>query len=579
MTERATEGGTSNGASLTRRGGEREHVVSHLVGRLFQGATLGATVFGILMVTILLAYVANDALRPSSADSAWYGVFAATFVLPLLGLAAYYYTRDPPSGTVAFVATGIPVVGLLVGGGLVVLFVEIVTPREWVALLLGLLVAAGLVSAHKRLRPAAALERVVVLLVAPVLTVLGIPAVAVDVTVTAPLSGTTVFSVVASTPELLPSVPDGFLALPVFPEGWLLLLATVTLPAAAVVGRTIARRRDDDRGVRETVVASLLVVGAGALLVPALGVNSEHWVIVGTATLVPTAGYLEGVYRRRVGLAGVLFPVVAVAGITLGILLARALGVAGPDPWLDWGFLTSPTSRTPERAGIYPALVGSVLMLVVIVVSAFPVGVGAAIYLEEYAPRTGRWGRVVDVLEVNIGNLAGVPSVVYGLLGLALFIRAAGLESGIVLVGGFTVGLLILPIVIISAREAIRAVPDSSREASYGMGATKWQTTRNVVLPEALPGILTGTILALGRAIGETAPLLMIGAAASVRLPPASFTSKFSAMPRQIFSWSSEIQPEFRFGVLAAGVLTLLIVLLVMNGAAIVVRNHSQRRT
>jgi phosphate transport system permease protein len=162
-------------------------------------------------------------------------------------------------------------------------------------------------------------------------------------------------------------------------------------------------------------------------------------------------------------------------------------------------------------------------------------GVGAAIYLEEYAPQSGTAGRFVTFIEINIGNLAGVPSVVYGLLGLALFIRVLTMPSGAVIVGGLAIGLLILPIVIISAQEALRAVPDSHRQASYGMGATKWQTVRNVVLPEALPGILTGTILAVGRAIGETAPLLMIGAAAPVRLAPSGFYDQLPAMPRQIF--------------------------------------------
>ena len=218
------------------------------------------------------------------------------------------------------------------------------------------------------------------------------------------------------------------------------------------------------------------------------------------------------------------------------------------------------------------------MMLIVIVLSTFPVGVGAAIYLEEYAPSSGWGGRFVTLVEINIGNLAGVPSVVYGLLGLALFIRILTWPQGSVIVAGLAVGLLILPIVIISAQEAVRSVPDSFRQASYGMGATRWQTIRQVVLPEAMPGILTGTILALGRAIGETAPLLMIGAAASVRLAPNGFFDTSSMMPRQIYSWSSELEPAFRHGVLAAGVITLLAVLLVMNATAIVIRNRYQRQ-
>ncbi|QLG60413.1 phosphate ABC transporter permease PstA [Halorarum salinum] len=537
-------------ATERSRGGRHDSApatesVSRLRGRLFEGVTLGATVFGLAAVAFLLAYVFNDALRPLSADPRWHAVFLSTTIAPSLALAWYYYDRDPAAGEVAYATLGVPVVGLLVGGWLAVLFVEVVTPAEWFAALAGLSVGAGAVLAHRRLRPGAALERLAVLGVGPAAGVVGATAV--------------------------------MRSLPVVPVGWMLLVASVTAPAALAFGRVVARRRDDGRGVEETLLASVLVASIGAVLSPIVGLTAGNWVLLATATLLPTGAYLEGVLRRGEGLSGLAFPVVVVGGAALGAVVVRSLGFAGPEPWLDWGFLTSPTSRTPADAGIYPPLVGSVLMLVVIVVSAFPVGVGAAIYLEEYAPASGRAGRFVDLVEINIGNLAGVPSVVYGLLGLALFIRGVGLESGIVVVGGLTVGLLVLPIVVISAQEAIRAVPESRRAASYGMGATKWQTTRNVVLPEALPGILTGTILALGRAIGETAPLLMIGAASSVRLAPSGFFAKFSAMPRQLFAWSSEIKPEFRFGVLAAGVVTLLVVLLVMNGTAILVRNRYQR--
>jgi phosphate transport system permease protein len=551
--------------------------VSRLRGRLFEWLTLGATVFGILTVAVLLLYVANDALRPLSADPGWHLVFFLTLVVPTLALAGYYYVRDPAAGEVVYASAGVPTVGLVVGGGLVVLFVEIVTPTEWFGLLLALLVGAGAVYAHRERRPAAAVERLAVVLAAPTLAVAGIPALSVDFTATTPLTGTALFTVAVSTPEILPGIPELTRALPVLPMGWILLVASVTVPTAALFGRAVAYRRDDGRGLSETVLASVAVVSVGALIAPSAGLNAENWVVLATATLVPTGAYLEGVIRRGRGISGLLFPIVLVGGALLGAALVRTLGFAPPDPWLDWSFLTSATSRTPEDAGIYPPLVGSVLMLVVIVVTVFPVGVSAAIYLEEYAPDSGRAGRVVDLIEINIGNLAGVPSVVYGLLGLALFVKGIGLGAGIVVVGGLTVGLLILPSIIISAQEAIRSVPDSMRKASYGMGATRWQTTRNVVLPEALPGIMTGTILALGRAIGETAPLLMIGAASSVRLAPDGFFDRFSAMPRQIFAWSSEFNEDFRFGVLAAGVVTLLVVLVLMNGTAILIRNRYQR--
>jgi phosphate transport system permease protein len=559
--------------------------VSRLRGRTFEGLTLGATVFGIAAVTVLLAYVFDDAFRPRSADPEWHLTYALTVVVPTLALAGYFYARDSDAGEVALASVGIPVVGLLVGGGLVVLFVEVVTPTGWFGLALALLVGAGAVYAHRKLRPDAALERLGVTLLAPTVAIAGIPSVSVDFTAATPFTGTELFAVAVSTPKLLPSVPELVQSLPAHPPGWVLLVASVTLPASLAFGRAVAYRREDGRGFVETVVASVAVVSAGALLAsagalpigPSGGLNAENWVVLATATLIPTGFYLEGVFRREQGIAGLAFPVLLVGGVLLGGVVVRSFGFAGPDPWLDWSFLTSPTSRTPEKAGIYPPLVGSVLMLVVIVVAAFPVGVGAAIFLEEYAPNDGLAGGLVELVEINIGNLAGVPSVVYGLLGLALFIKGMNIETGIVVVGGLTVGLLILPIIIISAQEAIRAVPDSMRQASYGMGATRWQTTRNVVLPEALPGILTGTILALGRAIGETAPLLMIGAASSVRLAPDGFFAKFSAMPRQIFAWSSEPAAEFRFGVLAAGVVTLLVVLLLMNGTAILVRNRYQR--
>ncbi|MDX1746370.1 MAG: phosphate ABC transporter permease PstA, partial [Halobacteriales archaeon] len=191
-------------------------------------------------------------------------------------------------------------------------------------------------------------------------------------------------------------------------------------------------------------------------------------------------------------------------------------------------------------------------------------------YLEEYAPDN----RLTRIIDVNISNLAGVPSVVYGLLGLGLFITYLNSPPGTVLVGGLTLSLLILPIVIISSREAVRSVPDGLRDASYGMGATRWQTIKNVVLPEAFPGILTGTILALGRAIGETAPLLVIGAAQVADLP-TGLESRVVAMPLQIFVWATTFAgPDFYQKALPAGVIVLLVILIAMNSAAIVLRNR-----
>ncbi|PCR91137.1 phosphate ABC transporter permease PstA [Natrinema ejinorense] len=274
----------------------------------------------------------------------------------------------------------------------------------------------------------------------------------------------------------------------------------------------------------------------------------------------------------------VAFRLIALAATLVGIVsLALLLANVAIDAvgWLDWQFLTNPPHPNPYEAGFLPALIGSIAIMLLIALITFPLGVGAAVYLEEYANDS----YLTRFIQLNIANLAGVPSVVYGLLGLGLFIGLLNIGYGTILVAAFTVSLLILPIVIISAQEAIRAVPDSQRQASYGMGATKWQTIRNVVLPRAMPGIMTGTILALGRAIGETAPLIMIAAPTTVFGAPTSLFSKVSAMPLQIYNWASYPQTEFQYGVVAAGVVTLLVVLLTMNSIAIVIRNRYQQRT
>ncbi|GGE74058.1 phosphate ABC transporter permease PstA [Priestia taiwanensis] len=239
--------------------------------------------------------------------------------------------------------------------------------------------------------------------------------------------------------------------------------------------------------------------------------------------------------------------------------------------YFDVDFFTSFASRRPSEAGILGALVGSLWLLVIIAPLSIFLGVGTALYLEEYAKKN----RFTRFIELNISNLAGVPSIVFGLLGLTIFVRGMNL-GGSILAGGLTMSLLILPIIVVASQEAIRTVPKALREASYGMGATKWQTIRRVVLPAAIPGILTGSILALSRAIGETAPLIVIGALSFVNYLPSGFMDTFTVLPMQIFNWTSRPQEEFQF-VAASGIIVLLIVLIVMNSIAVLIRNKFQK--
>jgi phosphate transport system permease protein len=242
--------------------------------------------------------------------------------------------------------------------------------------------------------------------------------------------------------------------------------------------------------------------------------------------------------------------------------------------WLDWQFITSTPSRFAEKAGVYPMIVGSTFVVALVALFSLPLGVGAAVWLEEYS--RDNW--LKRVIEMNIANLAGVPSIVYGLLGLGFFVSTLDMPHGIVLVGAFTLTLRVLPIVIVSSQEAIRAVPASHRQASLGLGTTRWQMIRTVVLPESVPGIMTGTILALANAMGETAPLIMIGAATSIFTAPKGIFSSFSALPLQIYAWSDFPKQEFQHGVTPAAIIVLLIILLSMNAVAIYIRNRFRNK-
>jgi phosphate transport system permease protein len=255
--------------------------------------------------------------------------------------------------------------------------------------------------------------------------------------------------------------------------------------------------------------------------------------------------------------------------------------------WLNWDFITSPQSSNPTLAGIRTAILGSIWVTIIAFLVAVPLGVGAATYLEEYS----KGGKLDGLIETNINNLAGVPSIIYGMLGLAVFVRFFGqITSGVafgaadsstangrtILSAGMTLGLLILPLVIINAREAIRAVPRAFREASYGLGATKWQTTWNHVLPNAISGILTGVILSVSRAFGETAPLIVVGVSTFIVVDPSGPFSKFTTLPVQIYQWTSRPQEEFQ-RLAAAAILALLFLLLTLNATAIYLRNRFKR--
>jgi phosphate transport system permease protein len=239
---------------------------------------------------------------------------------------------------------------------------------------------------------------------------------------------------------------------------------------------------------------------------------------------------------------------------------------------IDWNFITDLPSRKPELAGIYTAIMGTVWILGLTAIIAIPIGVAAGIYLEEY----GKKSRFANILEINITNLAGIPSIIYGILGLEVFVRMFGLGNSVI-AGALTLSLLILPIIIVATREAIKAVPKTIREASFALGATKWQTISQQILPAAGGGVVTGVILALSRAIGETAPLIVVGALTYVPFVPQSPMDQYSVLPMQIFNWISRPEKEFATNA-AAAIIVLLLITFIMNGFAIYLRNRWQKK-
>ncbi len=298
---------------------------------------------------------------------------------------------------------------------------------------------------------------------------------------------------------------------------------------------------------------------------------------------------------RRVDVAGLAFQGVlllcllvclAFVALLVGTVISDGSGVL-----VDRGgdFLTSNLSRLPERAGVAQAIFGSVALALVVIVVAFPLGIATAIYLEEYAPDN----RVTSIVRLNIRNLAGVPSVVYGLLGLAVFVQLLGTDLGngggltggrTLISGGLTLAVLVLPIVIITASESLRAVPQSLREGGYGVGATKWEVTRRLVIPNSFAGMLTGTVLSLSRAIGETAPLILVGAFFGTFFTTGDagffdkFTTTYTALPQVVYQWATDAKTEFNTELAAAAILVLLAITLVANLAAVLLRNRYEQR-
>lgn len=517
-----------------------------LKGQLFETVLFVATLLGIVSLLVLFGYISFDAVQPLTASPQWYLLYFVTLVGPT-GVFTLYARSDPAIRAVNAktfaVVSGAATVSLLT-----YVVADAVSPFDVLLFFAFGTVPPLVVASYARLRDAESYTGPAV----PVSGVLGVVAAAGLYDVLRPVIG--------------------------LATEWLAYVALTTLPIAGILGVVVTRRWSRRRGsiAATTVVLGTLVVARGLL---SEGVDPAFGVVVVSMFVVPV-GYVVGetVLTDPEGRTGVFGPFLLLGGIIAGATLERAFQLQGLESYLTPALLlNSWHGLQASNAGVYPQIVGSIVVISFMVVLAFPVGICAAIYLEEYAPRSGWGGRLAGVLEVNISNLAGVPSVVYGLLGLALFRNTLGFGTGIVISAAGTLGLLILPIVVVSAQEAVRSVPDSLRQASYGMGASRWQTLRNVVLPEAVPGVLTGTILALARAIGETAPLVIIAVATTTYSPPDGLFSSATALPLQIFAARSNVDPAFRHGIVPATAVVLLVLMLVMNATAVAVRSRYEQ--
>ena len=522
--------------------------LQQLKGQLFEGILVAATLVGIVSLLALFAQIASDAFQPGSASPTWFLVYLGTLVAPTAAFTLYARRRPAVRETnaLAFAA---------VFGGLLLSFViyavvDSLNPYDVFIYVFSASLPPAIVVAYDRTTNNGTVTGPAI----PASIVVGI--------VVAALS----YEVVRG--------PIGIAA------EWIPYFGLVTVPVALLIGTVV----NSHRGRRSGFVAGGGVTAGGlavAVVSIATGINASFPVVFFSAFIVPSGYVLWRSIRvdpeGRIGVAG---PFVFLGGALLGAAVVGQFGIQNPDTFLTPTLLLeSWDGLRANNAGVYPQIVGSIVIVGFMAVLAFPVGIGAAIYLEEYAPNTGLRGRLATLLEINISNLAGVPSVVYGLLGLALFRRTLGLGTGVVVSAAGTLGLLILPIVIVSTQEALRAVPDDLRQGSYGMGASRWQTLREVVLPEAVPGTLTGTILALARAIGETAPLVIIAVATTKYSPPSGLFGSATALPLQIFAAASNAKPEFRHGVVPAAAVALLVLMLLMNATAIVIRNKYGRES
>lgn len=517
-----------------------------LKGQLFEGLLIAATLFGGASLAAIFVLIGWDTIGPAGAAPEWYLVYFGTLVGPVS--AHILYTRRQPAARVLSALSYVVVFGSLAVSLLVFAVGDAVQPHSIIIPLACTTVPPLAVYAHARIYGETHLTGPAV----PVSALVGLAA-----------------SVV---------LHDGVRSTIAFLPDWVVFIGIVTVPVAAVLG-VVARRRWNDRIGLATAALVVGVTLGAAVAGLSVGREPSLWVVLASGTVAPIGVLVaDTAANRSKGQIGLFGPAIVAGGVLLGAAIETWFGIPGVNSWLRPTLLLDSWSTfRPRGAGVYPQIVGSVMIVGIMAVVSFPVGISAAVYLEEYAPSSGWKGMLASVLDVNISNLAGVPSVVYGLLGLALFRQVLGLSPGIAVAAGATLGLLILPIVIVSSQEALRSVPDELREASYGMGASRWQTIRNVVIPEAVPGILTGTILALGRAIGETAPLVMIGVATTRFSPPEGLFSGATALPLQIFAAKGNNIPEYRVGVVAAAALVLLLLMLVMNATAILIRNRYQR--